>query len=186
MLIWSFLCLFACACGVLYVCCALFCLCVFCMCLSLCVCTCVCVLCRNASPALCCMAGEDWTNENAAESRLISQRTVRWRTDPSAPVSSAWTLRWGNSVILCVYVCEVCVCVCLLCTLDDPCMNFFVARRWDNQMHQCALCVFYSLKCCYNTSPTHVSQTQLEKLHWTLLVNLDVLEWVHHKLHLFQ
>ena len=93
-----------------------------CLCMRVCVyvCVCVCVLCRDASSALRCMAGEDWANENAAEGRLIRQRTVRWRTDPSPPIVSAWTLRRGNCVCVCVLVCiaamclYTCVCVCFL------------------------------------------------------------------------
>lgn len=84
------------------------------------VCVRMCVLCRDASSALRCMAGEDRTNENAAEGRLIRQRAVRRRTDPSSPVIPAWTLRRGNCV--CVFVCSVCggccceVCLSVACT----------------------------------------------------------------------
>lgn len=79
----------------------------------LCAFMCVCVF-RDASSALRCMAGEDRTNENAAEGRLISQRTVRRRTDPASPVISARTLRWGNCVCVCWRSCVLwCVCVCV-------------------------------------------------------------------------
>lgn len=151
----------------------------------------VCVLCRNASPALCCMAGEDWAYENAAEGRLVSQRTVRWRTDPAPPVSSAWTLWWGNCLCVCMCVHCRCFTVHRASVLWDLCSCYvgLMLCAWYVVVASSALNVLvtfvclcvsvcYSRRCCCSTSPTRASQTQLGKLHWTSLANLDVLEWV--------
>lgn len=75
-----------------------------CVCVFSCAVTCVsvlsyvCVLCRDASSALRCMAGEDRANENAAEGGLLRQRAVGRRADPATPVIPARTLRRGNCV----------------------------------------------------------------------------------------
>lgn len=142
------------------------------------VCSGVCVLCRDASSALRCMAGEDRTNENAAEGGLLRQRAVRRRTDPSAPVISAWTLRRGN-----------CVCsVCLSVARAQWCM-------WDLWLLQvqtfrsdvrgfCVLpvevtaCLCCRRRCCCSTSQTPASPIQLGKRRLTSPVNSDALRWV--------
>ena len=99
------------------------------LCALLCACVRVCVLRRDASSALRCMAGEDRTNENAAEGWLIRQRAVRRRPDSSTPVISAWTLRWGNVV-------------CAFCALRVLLWGVFIRCVHSDACGACAFSTF--------------------------------------------
>lgn len=163
-------------------CCLVFCCVVMWGCVLWCVlwCVCVCVLCRDASSALRCMAGEDRTNENAAEGGLLRQRAVRRRTDPSAPVISAWTLRRGN----CVCSVRDARCVFLLRALSDACGTRGCSKFKHSEASSGGFCVLpvevtvrlcCRRRCCCSTSQTPASPIRLEKRHLTSPVNSDAL-----------
>lgn len=163
-------------CGVLCVCVLLCCR------VGPCALVCVCVLRRDASSALRCMAGEDRTNENAAEGRLIRQRAVRRRTDPPAPIISAWTLRRGNCVcVFCASRVLFARRVHLLRALSDACgtcgCSKYQVKSNTNRVlfAEVTVCLRCRRRCCCNTSRTPASRIRPGKRHWTSPVNLDAL-----------